>query len=53
MAGAGEEVRASISKTRSRNVMEYAEEDETVEFANRKATRSNIVAPCGEFRALG
>lgn len=53
MAGADEEERANIGKTWARNVMEYAEEDETVEFANRKATLSNIVASFGEFRALG
>lgn len=36
MAGAGEEERANIRKTWARNVMEYAEEDETVEFATER-----------------
>ncbi|MBN2219133.1 MAG: CBS domain-containing protein [Kosmotogaceae bacterium] len=53
MAGTHEEERTNSRKTRVREVMEYAEEDETVKFVSRKANLFDIVASFGEFSGLG
>ena len=53
MAFVGEEERACIKDMPIRAVMDYAEEDEAVEFVSRKATLFEIAASFSEFSALG
>jgi len=53
MAFVGDEERAYIKEIPIRDVMDYAEEDEAVEFVSRKATLFEIAASFSEFSALG